>query len=298
MKRLWMLGGIGLVCALAAQMAAKAGPEGPAGPSALVDAEHVFAKDVAAHGIRAGFLAHLAPTGVVFAPGPVNGRKLYTARNPNAARLTWEPTVAVMSGAGDLGWTTGPWEWRSDSSRTRAQATGSFVTLWRRQPDGAFMAVLDMGVSHAPAAPAVPALEARTLTAVPGSRGSLSARHGLWKADADYATLASTQGLAAALGKDAAPLVRALNDDGLPLVGHDAVRDSAAARHPQGHMKSLAQFVSDGGDLGYTFGTFVEGAAAAPDSSYFLHIWERAPGRPWQLALELFSKVPQPRPKH
>lgn len=75
----------------------------PAGPEALVEAEHAFARDVAAHGVRDGFLAWLAPTGVVFAPGPVNARKFYTARPAGPSRLAWEPAVAVMSGAGDLG---------------------------------------------------------------------------------------------------------------------------------------------------------------------------------------------------
>jgi hypothetical protein len=158
------------------------------------------------------------------------------------------------------------------------------------------MAVLDMGVPHDPAPGGVPALEARTLVSVAGAHGSLASRHGLWKADADYAGIASAQGLAAALGSAAAPQVRWLRDGARPVAGRDAARDSAAVRHPQGRMMSLAQFISDGGDLGYTYGTFVEGGAAAPDSSYYLHIWERAPGRPWQLALELFAGVPKRHP--
>jgi hypothetical protein len=288
-KRRWLLAGCGIVLSLAVQMTATANP----GPEELVEAEHRFARDVAQHGIRAGFLTHLASTAVVFAPGPVNARKHYTARPANAARLSWEPAVAVMSGAGDLGWTTGPWEWRSDSSRKAPQATGSFVTLWRRQPDSTFLAVLDLGVPHDPAPGGTAVLESRTLTSVPGARGSLAARRGLWKADADFAATASAQGLAAALAAHGAPLVRALRDGALPIAGRDAVRDTAAARHPRGRMMSLAQFISDSGDLGYTYGTFVEGSASAPDSSYYLHVWERAPGRPWQLALELFSAVPR-----
>ena len=108
----------------------------PTGPDALIAAEHAFAHDAATHSVREAFLAWLSPTAVVFQPRPVNGRKAYAAAKPNRARLAWEPVVAVMSGAGDLGWTTGPWEWRSDSTHAEPQATGEFVTLWRRQPDG------------------------------------------------------------------------------------------------------------------------------------------------------------------
>ncbi len=290
MRRGW-LGGAGALV-LFAQVTASAQSTGP---QALVEAEHAFARDVAAHGIRAGFLAHLAPTAVVFAPGPVNARKVYSARPASAARLSWEPLVAVASAAGDMGWTTGPWQWRRDSTRSKPDATGSFVTVWKRQADGTLQAVFDAGVSHPAATTDPPALEARTLARVPAGRGNANPRHGLWKADADFALVASAQGLGAALAGAAAPQVRWLCEGALPVVGHDAARDSAAARHPQGRMMSLAQFASDGGDLGYTFGTFVEGGAAAPDSSYYLHVWERAPGRPWQLALELLSPVPHPR---
>ena len=287
MRRRWIAASLTVVLCLAGQGTAISGP------AALVAAEQAFAHDVAVHGVRAGFLAHLAPTAVVFAPGPVNARKLYKARAANAARLTWEPSVAVMSGAGDLGWTTGPWEWRRDSTQVAPGATGSFVTLWRRQPDGSLEAVLDMGVSHAPSQkPAL--IETRTLGATAGRRGALWQRHALWKADADFARIAGGQGLAAAIASAAAPQVRWLRDQAPVVVGKDAVRDSAAAHRTQGRMMSLAQFAGDGGDLGYTYGTFIEGNATAPDSSYYLHIWERAAGQPWQLVLELFAPVPRP----
>ncbi len=281
-----------IALAALAAAAACAGRALAAGPEALVASEHAFAQDCATTSVRDGFLKWLAPTGVVFSPGPVNARKFYEARQPSPTRLAWQPAVAVMSAEGDLGWTTGPWQWRKDSTVVAPQATGSFVTLWKRQSDQSYRAVLDIGVSHAPM-PEAP-LEARTLVAVGGNRGSLAQRKALWKADADYCRLATREGLAAALGAAAAPGVRWLRDGAQPVIGHDAARDSAATAHPQGRMMSLAQFVSDTGDLGYTYGTLVEGAAAAPDSSYFLHIWERTPGQPWALVLELFSPVPKP----
>lgn len=276
--------------ALAAVLAPASHAAAP-GPEALVEAEHAFAKDCATTSVRDGFLKWLAPTGVVFSPGPVNARKLYAARPAGVTRLSWEPEVAVMSAEGELGWTTGPWQWRKDSTVTEPQATGTFVTLWKRQTDQTYRAVLDIGVSH-DAVPATP-MESRTLAAVGGNRGALAQRKALWKADADYCGVASKDGLAAALAGAAAPNVRWLRDGARPVIGRDAARDSAAAAHPQGRMMSLAQFVADTGDLGYTYGTLVEGSAADPDSSYFLHIWERTPAQPWALVLEMFSPVPK-----
>jgi hypothetical protein len=290
MKRLVLAVGVATAACVAVQVTAGAEASGPA---ALVSAEHAFAADVAANGIRAGFLAHLAPTAVVLSPGPVNAVKWYAALKPSPAKLAWEPAVAVMSGAGDLGWTCGPWQWRSDSTKSGPDATGTFVTLWRRQVGGVLKAVLDVGVSHAAPANDPPALESRALTALPGSRDPQSLRRGLWKADADFTEIASTRGLPAAIGDAAAAQLRWLREGARPVMGRDAARDSAAATHAAGRMVSNAQYVSDGGDLGYTYGTWVEGGSAAPDSSYYLHIWERAAGHPWQLVLELFSPVPK-----
>jgi hypothetical protein len=58
---------------------------------------------------------------------------------------------------------------------------------------------------------------------------------------------------------------------------------------------SLAQYVGDRGDLGYTYGTLVEAGAAGADSSYYLHIWQREGGQPWRLALELLQPLPPAR---
>jgi ketosteroid isomerase-like protein len=284
--------GFALVACAAAGIGAAAAPSGP---DALVDAEHGFAADVAQSGIRFGFLAHLAPAAVVFAPGPVNAVRFYQGRPATSpARLSWEPSVAVVTAEGDLGWTSGPWQWRSDSLQAQPEATGTFVTLWRRQADGTWRVVLDTGVSHESHNDR-PDLEARTVPAIPGVRRVLGQRNSLWRADADFATNASHDGLASAIDAAGAPGMRLLGEGAHTVVGRGAARDSAAARHPAGRMMSLAQYVSDGGELGYTYGTFVEGAAAAPDSSYYLHIWERAGGHPWQLVLELFSPVPKKR---
>jgi len=264
------------------------------GPDALVGADRGFARDAAARGVRAAFLDWLAPTAVVFEPEPVNGRKYYAAQPADASRLAWEPVVAELSADGDLGWTTGPWEWRSDSSRARPQVTGEYVTLWRRQADGSLKVVLDMGVPHPPAADH-PALQANALAAVHARHSALGERHGLWKADADFGITASAQGLPAALAATAAPDVRWLHSGMAPVLGRDAVRDSAATRVGAGRMTSQAQFIADSGDLGYTHGVWVEGAGAAADTSYYLHIWRRSPGRPWELALELLLPVPPAR---
>src|SRR5215831_9619762 len=49
---------------------------------ALVEMEHAFAKAAATKGTRDAFLEFLADDGIVFQPGPVNGKKFWTERQP------------------------------------------------------------------------------------------------------------------------------------------------------------------------------------------------------------------------
>jgi len=266
-----------------------------ADPAALIDAEHAFAHDAARLGTREAFVRWLAPSAVVFQPGPVNGRKWYAARPASKGLLAWEPEVAILSDAGDLGWTSGPWTWRADSTKRAPDATGTYVTLWKRQADGSLKAVLDVGTSHdAPGVASGPPRMLR-LEAAPSQRGALAQRNALWKADAEYARVAGASGVAAAFAGSAGAEARVLRENLPPVVGRDAARDSLARWHDRAALMSLAQFVSDSGDLGYTYGTFVVRDGARSDSSYYVHIWQHGAARSWELALEILHPVPPAR---
>jgi len=71
-------------------------------------------------------------------------------QNPDLT-LTWSPDVVELSDAGDLGYTSGPYE----VSVTRADGTvarerGRFASVWRRQPDGRYQIVFDIGSPEPP----------------------------------------------------------------------------------------------------------------------------------------------------
>ncbi len=278
-----------LLLVLVASLALAQGAPAPDAQK-LIDNEHAFATDVAAHGVREGFLRWLAPTGIVFGPGPVNAIKFYKARKPLPTRLAWYPVKAVMSASGDMGWTTGPWDWRSDSTKTKAEASGDFVTVWRRQGDGSWKAAFDGGVGRA----AMPVEGPAALSVLPpGPRGGgpLARRHTLYQTDTDYATLMGQQGVSAAIARYAAEDVIVLRDDMPRLTNATVARDSLA-REGTFMAMSMGQYIADAGDLGYTFGSRVRSNAAGPDSSYYLHIWQRGRTRPWELVLEYVQPVP------
>lgn len=122
--------------------------------SVLVDSEHSFCKMAGEKGRQEAFVTFLADDSVVFRPGPVPGRKFYKENPSSTGTLTWEPLIADISIKGDLGYTTGPWQFRKSKEDPQV-FYGYYFSIWKKQPDGSWLAMLDDGVSAGSALPPV-----------------------------------------------------------------------------------------------------------------------------------------------
>ncbi len=262
--------------------------------SVIVASERAFAATVRSLGVRDGFLDWLSNTGIVFRPGPVIGRGVYE-KQPRGwnGLLAWNPIRAAISADGRMGWSTGPWTWRTDSTAQKAVGHGEYLSVWRRTAEGPWKVALDCGIGH----PAPAAIETTvTYSApVPGTKlGSqpLAARQSLYQADASFARTSVSESVPAALGKYATDDVIVMRE-GSPR--HSSRSDALAAlsgREAQAQLVSTAQYIADSGDLGYTYGTFVTGPSAAPDSAWYVHVWHRGPSATWRLACQMVMPLP------
>jgi ketosteroid isomerase-like protein len=127
------------------------------GKTLLFDLEARFVRAVAARG-GAAFQDWFAPDGVLLGNGtaPVVGL-VAIARSvhwsPASYQLTWTPSDAVMSPAGDMGYTWGHYEGHSKDLHGHPVSTsGRYVSIWRRQPDGAWKVALDASANEPPSA--------------------------------------------------------------------------------------------------------------------------------------------------
>jgi hypothetical protein len=114
----------------------------------LVETEKSFARYADEKGMKAAFLEFLADDGIMFAPNVVNGKEYFRSRPESPATLVWYPIFADVSSNGVLGYTTGRGEFRPKGKTDTTVYYSDFATVWRRQTDGSYKAVLDIGISH------------------------------------------------------------------------------------------------------------------------------------------------------
>lgn len=270
-----------------------------ADPASLVQNEYAFARAVADHGVRDGFLMYLDKQSVTFAPQPVNAYDLYMQRKPGSAKLSWYPAYALVSSDGAFGVDTGPWtaQWIQDGKPQSSH--GEWLTVWARDESGAWRALFDAGVSHpAPTTPAQALAEGAPVTQLPATKGTVPAtdqiQDDLAKLDSVFSNTAS-RGLKDAYGSVAADDIRLLLGNSYPLVGRDLVLKAMSAAPAELIWVPLGGRAAKIGDLGYLYGMTYKPTDAKHQlpQGVYMHVWRRDAGE-WKLILA--EEVPLVQP--
>jgi len=322
-----------LVVAAAATFAAPAfaadEATAPTSLDTLVAAERAFSATSVEQGMRTAFVQNLADDGIVFRPGPVNGRESWRTRPSPKGTLIWTPSFAEISGALDLGFSSGPWEYRSEGNPT---AYGHFVSVWRRELGGPWRVVLDHGVSHDRPDTDLEHVELRTGPVhVPPStdyqpsglsvggtmfsggvglgvgtttggteiddewRRTAHETNTMMGAERSFGFAMSTKSVAKAYGDQAADDLRFYRDGREPSLGKDAAIAATGNGRRDRTWTSRGNGVAKSWDIGYSYGIVVERASqkVPPDTSSFVHLWRKdATGR-WRLALDVETAFPR-----
>ena len=121
----------------------------------LVDREAAFQQAAIEHGTRAAFLEFLADNSVLLRPEPAPGRVAIANGASPGAPLRWKPDLAMISGHGDFGWTSGPFSSFQHSADEHPIVTGHYFTVWWFE-DKVWHVVLDGGVPYPVADSALP----------------------------------------------------------------------------------------------------------------------------------------------
>jgi ketosteroid isomerase-like protein len=120
-------------------------------PEMLKQLEGEFMKAAADKGSQ-GYMSYYAdnavevPNGAALIEGKVNIAKGMGFLDDKNNQLQWTPVGADISLSGDLGYTYGNYEFHAkDKDGKPTIDYGKYTSIWKRQSDGSWKVVLDMG---------------------------------------------------------------------------------------------------------------------------------------------------------
>jgi len=294
---------VGFLLFIAAVHAQKV--EVPSALQSLVETERAFARTSEDKGTREAFLSFIADDGILFRPEAVNGKKwMHDNPVPSSQQrplLSWQPIFADVSLAGDLGYTTGPWEYKADIKDEKPVAYGNFVTLWKKQVDGSWKFVVDLGITN-PRPPnrvsarQFPVNYGKKSQKAPAKVDVESGRSELINRDRELSQASATHGTLKALLSYSANDVRLFRNDSFPFVGKEAAAQALSKNKNLQAWQPASGDVSSSGDVGYTYGTYElrsnDAAKALVEKGNYVRIWKKH-DEAWELVVDVANPLPR-----
>jgi ketosteroid isomerase-like protein len=266
-------------CALSPELSAQPVKE----LNEMVAAERAFIEMSRVKNRRDAFLFFLSDSAVTQGPeGPVKGKARLQQQPITDDLLDWEIAYSDMASSGDLGFNTGPWNYRSKRSDQVPVAYGEFNSVWKRQADGSWKNVLDIGISHGP--PKEPtrwsssALPLRNTGNGPGDvfqvEKGFQSSMGVNRDEAYQRYLSSE--------------ARMMVSGQLPFVGAQQRKPYLASCPTVTSFRILGGEAAQSNDLGYVYGTVTVSGNNVPEpkTATFVRIWKREASG-WRIVLDV-----------
>jgi ketosteroid isomerase-like protein len=275
----------------------------------MVDTERAFARMAEEQGVRAAFMAFIAEDGVLFRPTAVKGKQWMTEHpQPSSDKrplLSWQPTFADIALTGDMGYTTGPWEFKTDIKDAKPVAFGNFLTVWKKQADGSWKFAIDLGISNPQPAQTPVFWQPPTIfrRAMAGRRVDVGAETAVLLArEREFSNASATRGAQVAFDSYAADEVRVFRNNKQPIIGKKAAGPVFPVSPVVWTWDPAFADVSQSGDLGYSYGTYeITQKNLGPrtpkmpqkvEAGNYYRIWKKV-GREWKVVADLLDPVPK-----
>ncbi len=118
----------------------------------LIDADTAFANAASVEGAAQAFKEFAAPNGMSLPQGenPIIGQdNIFEHMRATQGKLTWAPRGGDISHSDDLGYTWGEYRYiePAEDGTTKPPHFGKYLTVWKRQPDGTWKFIADIGNS-------------------------------------------------------------------------------------------------------------------------------------------------------
>jgi ketosteroid isomerase-like protein len=223
----------------------------------MVEAERAFAARALVIGWKDAFLEYFSPNAVGFADGQPGSAREQIAKSPDPPKdlqLIWEPRYGDVAASGELGYLTGPVRNVRASREGGKPRFSNYASVWKRQKDGSFKVVMDVGINT----PSAVTFPVRLLPSAAQDRftGDYDdSTPPLGTADELLNSALKTSQLSA-YRPHLAEGVRFHRQNQMPIVGVQAATKWLASQRAVSSADARFAEVARSGDLGYTWGTF------------------------------------------
>ena len=258
----------------------------------MADTERAFAEAATQKGIRDSFLEYFAEDAVAFTPEPVSATarlRSRPARPFSELELRWEPRTGDVAASGELGWLTGPSTFIDHTTADAKPQPGNYLSVWRRQADGRWRVFIDVGSQPPAAVSFAPGFTRFPLASrYRGADSPEQSATALRTAESALNSKIGSGGAAAAYGEVTTAASRLHRSGFLPPIGAAAIRAWMAAHGGTATASTTTVATAQSGDLGYSYGTWVSGAAPA-DRHAYVRIWQRDASGAWLVTADVLQ---------
>lgn len=254
----------------------------------LAGQERAFSAAADSFGINRSFVMFLDEQCVMFNPHPVNGMQLYRTRPESKAHLSWYPAFVEVAASGDLGLSTGPWQYRTTKGDTPV-AYGYYISVWKKQADGVWKVIFDNGVGYPKHLHRSEPEKFNVLPSPAPRNTPATASRTMMDAERAFVNVRRSRGAAAAVGEYGDENVRVYRNEAFPAVNKDLSRSLLRSAEQGMRYTPFDSVIAASGDLGYVYGIAV---SPAKDSASYVRIWRYRSG--WKLAADVLDPFRKP----
>lgn len=259
----------------------------------LVGAEKAFAKMSEETNTKNAFVHFLSDSSIIFRPGPVSGKATWEAAEADNDLLSWKPAFADIAAAGDLGYTTGPFEYKAGRTDEKPAGTGHYVSVWKKEKDGTWKVALDIGIGHPPA----PEKQFATSTIAPKAviqKQGANAAVELMQTDLTFCEQQNKNGLSV-YNQWLSSEAKIYRPGEAPYDTKETIQPFLSATDKQFTFQPVRADVAASGDLGYVYGggsvAIKQGENVKNMDINYLRIWKKEGGHSWKIVLDLVTVI-------
>lgn len=260
----------------------------------MIAAEEAFIKMAKEKNTRDAFLIALHDDAVTVGPyGSVIGKAELKKQKPNASWLSWQVAYSDISSAGDLGYNTGPWQFYAARTDSLPVAWGHFHSIWKKQPDGTWNVMADIGITHDSTKVTEPRNTSSMPLKVPAVRTpALEATLSLMNQEKAFLASFKTSGMdayAAVASKE----IRFARQGELPIITAADKAQFLKRKTLYGNQVLIDGGIAASGDLGYVYGS-VDAITFTDDKQeirrgVYLRVWKKEDGKTWKIVLDVMG---------